>query len=685
MLLLLVFICVIIVYHLFGYIGHYGYDDLHYAKLAVDFNEGIVDYNDHFSYRTPIIVLTSLAYSILGVNDLASSIPSMIITVLIIGIVYQLLKNKGSRTLIVGLSLTTFSNWFIFYSDKLMPDVYVALSVLLALYIIHQYKFHSNKKNTFLYSCMLSLALLFGFMSKGTIVLFIPVLLFFFIVDFLLKRDRKFWMFSIVSGAVIFLCYFLIIGHITGDAFKRFDAIVSNSYLNLCSYEKQPLAILLRRIFHEFFELLIYQSMITGFVFLIAYLIGKRSVSFLKMDSSFSFWIASSLMLLLSSNFMTISFTSYSPMCLDPRHYLFLIPVVSIPASIIVNEFIVRKSFKIEMLSVMVVTAFVSIFLQGNNFLYHYFPLFMLFFIYLWVKPIKIYQNLFVILFILVLMMKPVTMIEYAQKIKYRKQKEIFTEYIINQPDSCIVITNDVQKRLGNYYNKFNKDGRIKIMNYSEFEIDTLENRKKILFLNLYTRYLSKLDYEDLPYYVRNNSSSNRLIYQEEELKIEIYEMNEILIPEQSFQRILYTRNGFEEQMENWNLNNESFSSEIKYEGYNSNEVTEYSATFEYSLDSLDLDTLSRLAVSCTLHCYFEDQTNSKLIISIEDRNGAYVWHGLEVNKFIKAYSNWWPVTHEITVDVKEIKPGSRLKVYLWNMDKQKAFVDNFEISITGY
>ncbi len=684
-LLLLIFICVIIAYHLFGYIGHYGYDDLHYAKLAVDFKEGIVDYNDHFSYRTPIIVLTSLAYSILGVNDLASSIPSMMITVLILGIVYQLLKDKGSRTLIMGLSLTTFSNWFIFYSDKLMPDVYVALSVLLALYIIHQYKFQSNKKNTFLYSAMLSLVLLFGFMAKGTIVLFIPVLLFFFIVDFLLKRDRKLWIFSIATGSFIFLCYFLIIGHFTGDVFKRFDAIVSNSYLNLCSYEKQSLTILLKRISYEFFVLLVYQSMITGFMFLIAYLIGKRTLSFLKMNNSFSYWIASSLMLLLSSNFMTISCTSYSPMCLDPRHYLFLIPVVSVPASIIVNEFIVRKAFKIEMISVLGITAFVSLFLQGNNFLYQYFPLFILFFIYIWVKPNKVYQNLFVTIFILVLIIKPLTMIDYAQKVKYRKQKEVFTEYIINQSDSIVVITNDVQKRLGYYYNEFNKNSRINIMNYSEFENDTLENRKKILFLNLYTRYLSKLDYEDLPYYARDISSKNNLIHQDKELNIEIYEMNEILIPEKSFRKILYTKNGFEEQKENWNQNSENLSNEMKYEGTRSIKVGEYSASFKYSLDSLDLDTINRLAVNCSLQCYFEDQTRSKLVMSIEDRNGSYIWHGLEVNKFIKAYSNWWPVNHEITVDIKEIKPGSWLKIYLWNMDKQKAFVDNFEISISGY
>lgn len=54
------------------------------------------------------------------------------------------------------------------------------------------------------------------------------------------------------------------------------------------------------------------------------------------------------------------------------------------------------------------------------------------------------------------------------------------------------------------------------------------------------------------------------------------------------------------------------------------------------------------------------------------------------MNKFIKAYSNWWPVRFEISIDLKEIKPGSKLKIYVWNIDKQKAFIDNFNVEITG-
>jgi len=73
-LILLFFLLILILFHKFGYIGHYCFDDMQYAKIAHDFLNGNIDYNDHYSYRLPTIVLTALSYSIFGISDFASSI-----------------------------------------------------------------------------------------------------------------------------------------------------------------------------------------------------------------------------------------------------------------------------------------------------------------------------------------------------------------------------------------------------------------------------------------------------------------------------------------------------------------------------------------------------------------------------------------------------------------------------------
>jgi hypothetical protein len=149
--ILLFFVSALILHHILGYTGHYGYDDLEYARLAGNFTHGIIDFNNHYSYRLSLILLTALSYSLFGVSDFASSLPSLIITISILLLVFFTLKNYGNLTLMAGLALTAFSRWFIFYSDKLMPDIYLAFSVTLSLFILHKYKFRSKEQQPVLY------------------------------------------------------------------------------------------------------------------------------------------------------------------------------------------------------------------------------------------------------------------------------------------------------------------------------------------------------------------------------------------------------------------------------------------------------------------------------------------------------------------------------------------------------
>ncbi len=262
---------------------------MHYAELANELLNGNVDFEDHYAYRFPVILFTAFCYLIFGISDFASSLPAMAITIGILIIVFNTLREHGPNAIFIGLSLTTFSNWFLFYSDKLMPDIYVALSVLWALSIIHRYKFKSNRSKTARYAFLFTFALLFGFMSKGTIVLILPLLLFLLLSDIVQKRDLKFWLFSLISGTALLALYLFVIWIFTGNVMERFHAIADNSYLNLCSYDQQSLRILLKRIFVGFFELSIYQSLATGFIFVFAVLFQRKGLRVFRLDDAFSF------------------------------------------------------------------------------------------------------------------------------------------------------------------------------------------------------------------------------------------------------------------------------------------------------------------------------------------------------------------------------------------------------------
>lgn len=680
--ILLIISCIVVLYHLFGYTGHFGYDDLHYAELASDLLKGSVNFEDHYAYRFPVVLLTALSFLIFGISDFSSSLPALFISLSILLIVFSIIREQGLKVLIIGLSLSAFSNWFLFYSDKLMPDIYVALSVIASLAIINRYKYVSNRSRTLLHAFLLAFSLLFGFMSKGTIVLVIPLLLFLVITDITKKRDLKFWAYSLISGIGLLAVYLLIIWILTGDALKRFEAIAGNSYLNLCSYDQQSLRILLKRIFFGFFELSIFQSLATGFIFAFAILFQRKGLRYFKLDDSFSFFLVSAVILFLSSNFMTISPSAYAPMCLDPRHYLFLIPVAAIPASKIIVDYLESKLYAFQIIAALLCITFISFFLQGTAFWKLYLPLFVLFSIYFFTLSGLRAQQLFILLFAAILLLVPIEMISYAQQLKYKQQRALVVDLVLEQNKESNIITNEVQKRLLGYYTGFDNDQTQRFLSFDEFETDTAIAGNKLLLLNGHTRYLSSMNHNDLPYYARNISPTNELLFESKELDIALYKMLTFLIPDHSETPLLETFNDFENTVPYWRQNDQDLSGEIKYAGERSNRISEYSSTFEYPLDSLTRDGSNNLLVQCSLFCYVGDKTSTKIIVSLENGEDAYFWKAFELDRYIKAYSNWWPVSIDVTIPKEDLRANSRLKVYVWNNDKQIVYIDNFGINI---
>jgi hypothetical protein len=222
-------------------------------------------------------------------------------------------------------------------------------------------------------------------------------------------------------------------------------------------------------------------------------------------------------------------------------------------------------------------------------------------------------------------------------------------------------------------------------LNFEEVKIDTLYSKKKLLLLNGYTQYLSGLEDNDLPYYVKNIDSANVLIYEDKKLNISIFELNKIIIPSITGTEILNSLNDFEKETPHWYQNNLDITNATKYEGDNSYMVNEYSSTFIYTIDSLPEDSLNHFIISAQLYCNFDKETKSKLVISFETKDGAYIWQGKEVNKYLKAYSNWCPVKFDIELSKKDIKPKTILKIFLWNIDKREAYIDDFNVKIIGF
>lgn len=679
--ILLVSFLIVILYHYFGYIGHYGYDDMQYAEIADNLNHNIFDPNDHFSFRLPVILLTAVSYRIFGVSDFASALPSIIIFCFILTLVFLILKKHNLLTLITGLSLTLLTHWNLFYSDKLMTDIYVSLSVLFSLFIIYRYKYASEQLQPVKYGILLAFGLMSGFLSKEIIVLIVPLLLYLFLVDIFMKRDARFWISTVITGIILLLLYFFISWYLTGSPFKRFEAIFSNSYLNLCSYDKQPIEFLLKRIFYEFFTMMLNQGMLAGFVFALASLFSRNIKKTLLFSDEISFFTLSALVLFLSSDFMTISFTSYVPMCLDVRHYLFIVPIAAISASGIINSFFSAKQLRFQVLTCLLAFTIVTFFFEDNSFSDLFLPMLVLFVI-IFLLPLK-YRlwYIFAPVFVSVLMIKPFSMVQYASTIKYHKQKKIIMENFINRNFNCYVITDEAQQRIGNYLNRFKKNTNCVFLTMNQFNTDTLRpDWKKFLLMNYHTRSLSKLDDDNLPFYAKSTESFGKLIFSDSALHIYIWDLQPLKKPVVALQ----SYNSFENNPDFWEQKNEEISSENKVSGTRSNKLNEFSSTFKIQVDSLYPEKFSKLVFSSSVFCLMNASSEAKLVISVENNDKPYFWQAVNINKFVKAFGNWCQVKYEYPVNTSDIKDNSTLKIFVWNPEKKQIFIDNFNIVIQG-
>lgn len=687
--ILSLFVLVIIFNHIFGYLGHYGWDDMHYAEMANDVLQGTIHYDDHYFYRWPTVLLTALSYKIFGVNDFASSLPAMGISIGILLLVFSILKRYSKFVLFIGLSLLTLANWFLFYTDKLMPDIFVAFFILCAVAVIYHYKFIAKETQPLKYALLLAISLWCGFLAKETIALFLPVLVYLFVVDVFITKKRTFWIYVAGITFGLFVLYFLLLYAITGDAFIRFKTILDNRYFSECSYHELPIIYVIKRVVYQFYEMLIQSGMFLSILLFLPVFITKKHLSDQQagkevwlISNELSFFSIVGLILVLSSNFMSISYSEYIPMCIDPRHYLFIFPISSISAAFVIDKYL-NKTINIRSIIISIgLFTLLSLFIEEQLFWSHYFPLCVLFF----AAGFMVFQTnkmktLFAILFFAILSIIPIQNSIAYRSTEYHTQKQAIIENIIDKQENCVVISNEVQTRENKYYGGFKTINNIRFLSFDEVTEDILNSSiKKILILNNYTLFLSNKTSSDLPYYATMLEPDNfKIIYKNEKLNFSILELSKIAY------KITESTNDFEAEIPFWNYPKEQLVGNNFKSGATAHKVDEYSSTFQLYLDSISMDIASSLKIKTEVYQLFKDSTEAQVVVSIESNNEVYYWKSAGLNFYIDNESYWKKVDMEFTVNKGELKPNSLLKIYVWNPKKQHCLIDDFKITLFGF
>ncbi len=143
---------------------------------------------------------------------------------------------------------------------------------------------------------------------------------------------------------------------------------------------------------------------------------------------------------------------------------------------------------------------------------------------------------------------------------------------------------------------------------------------------------------------------------------------------------IFKTDNSFETENSFWKYTAESFTQKYSYTGSKSYllEPGNFSPVFQVSLDTLPEGLLQLKANAFALTEKFD---KAVFILSLENKNGTFLWQGLDTYYQIVDRKAWNYIENTVRYLNNPNEPVL-LKVYFWNTDSSHLYLDDLKIEI---
>ena len=489
--LLALAIAMMMVHFQFFHGGYFGYDELEYCNLAHQLIRGDFEHGTNlYAYRYVGFLPLAGSYMLLGVNDFANFIVTVLATIAILFLVLKLLPSVGFFAKGLSVLLLICNPIHLLYLEKPMPDVWVELGFLLCFYSYYRIRF-TLSVNITIFSLLFMGGAILTFLAKETFLIFYPYFLGLLVTDVLKKQRLQFWVQILIGTAVFTVIYLLTYQILLGDALARVQAIFHNRYVSECTYELQPISVLLKRISYQLWLDFIRSNFLLPLLFLP--LIWKKSnpqLTFLAQS-----WIA----LLLLSNFMTISYTNYVPLCNDSRHFIFVLPLgAMLFAHGLEHLSDLQQKTKIWMFCLLLFLLFISVSHHYENTWLLYLPLLgclILFHFY----PRK---NIFYVAFMISILSIFFQNAKYHLSVNHKEQKALI-DFVLSQPRiPKLVVTDRANTNIGNFYAQYDT-ARIYFIPFEELKTDSIPHISCYLILNGMTMYLAHQNWESLPAFAK--------------------------------------------------------------------------------------------------------------------------------------------------------------------------------------
>jgi len=324
---------------LFTFCGFYGNDDINYSRYAARLISGEKmsgDISSHYSLRWTCIYATAFFYQLFGINEITSALFSFFCLTGTAFLIKKLISSNREPVLLYAYILFFFSFTAVFYAHRLLPDTGICFFVFLAYYFYHKTRF---KDSSGLWMAMgFSLSLFMAMLTKESIIVTLPLWLYFFINDVYRRQRISFWMYAAGISLALLSSYLLYWKITTGDWLYRYHALLENHLSGGgITYQTAGMPALIKRLTYELWEAFLLNGDFEYLIFGIGAFIYRKSVFENKAQRHIA---VSLIILLLCANFMTYSLNGYNPLLPDPRHYMYLLPFAAVSGGYMIKAYL---------------------------------------------------------------------------------------------------------------------------------------------------------------------------------------------------------------------------------------------------------------------------------------------------------------------------------------------------------
>ncbi|NOQ26138.1 MAG: hypothetical protein GQ564_12305 [Bacteroidales bacterium] len=154
--------------------------------------------------------------------------------------------------------------------------------------------------------------------------------------------------------------------------------------------------------------------------------------------------------------------------------------------------------------------------------------------------------------------------------------------------------------------------------------------------------------------------------------------------PEEYEETILYSNyNGFEEKNRLWSDSKhvvDSIAFNGNYSSFISKDI-EFSTTFSAKFNSILKNDYENILASVKFYSPV-NKCSAFLVFSIENRNKKIKWHYVDLNDFIDKNQKWQTANLRVQIDKIHFPFNKNIKVFIWNLNKEEFFIDDFSIKV---